>query len=186
MVTREEKIKLIDMINKRIRRAEAKFGFDEETKEKWREQIKDIVSSTDLLTKTGLLSTSKKALDEIDDNEFEMLKNNLPSSIRELESNAKENLEESGISSIIKITKEDIAREVRATIRLSTDFSEAVNEWYGFRDTIDPIYWSDSRIIELENQLYSKGQKSYSELEQWMKLAEQVINDINRRGNNGN
>lgn len=186
MYTREEKIKLLDKINKRIRRVESKFNFDTKTKEIWRQQLEDIVPNTDMITKTGLLSVSEKSLANIDDNVFRTLEANIPESISDLKQNAKESLEESGIFEGEVITSEDIAREVGATIRLSNTFSEAVNQWYDFRDSLDPIFWSDSRVIELETMLYEKGQKSYSELEHWMNLAESVINNINRRNNYGN
>lgn len=182
MISREDKIKLIDKINKRIRRAETKFGFDEETKKLWREQLSDIVQNTDLLTKTGLLSTSKKALDQIDENEFKVLENNLPSSIKELEQNARESLEESGVSKTIGITTKDISQEVGATIRVTSSFKGAVEAWYELRDTMDPIYLSNENVKELDAELYSKGQKSYSELEGWMSRLEQVMNIVSRRG----
>ena len=60
---KETKKQIIDKINKRITRAEKAFGFDKETREIWRDQLKDLIPDTDMLTKSGLLRIGNKTLD---------------------------------------------------------------------------------------------------------------------------
>lgn len=171
----DEVKKLFDMINKRIVRAEKRFKMNEETAKIWREQLTDILPNSDILTKSGLLSLSDKKIQNLTEEDIQVIRSNIPLSMKELKQNAIESLEESGIEDI---DAEIINIEVSATIRVGETFSDAVDEWYDFIQTVDPMYLSDKELMELESELYSSGRKSYAELENWMNRASRVISRL--------
>ena len=94
-MTHSEFKKFIDKFNKRIKRVEKAFKFDKETTKMWRDQIKPLVGNTDMLTKSGLLSSSKKSMDlMMKDDTMEVLSNFMPQTVTELKESAEEALED--------------------------------------------------------------------------------------------
>lgn len=158
---KKEKKRLIDQINKRITRAEKAFGFDEEIKGIWRKQLKDIVTNTDLLTENGLLSMSQKALAELDDMTLEVLKNNMPNTVKELKEEAMEKLEDiiESDSDLLAHKNEIISQEIISKIKITnmleekenaTLVSDTLKDWASSLKSIDPM-------LEVENpELYAK------------------------------
>lgn len=158
---KSSKRKLIDQINQRIKRAEKAFGFDTETKSIWRKQLEEIVPNTDILTKGGLLSMSESSLAELDDMAIEVLKNNIPQSVKELKEEAIERLEdlfesdEDLLAHKDEIIASEVINKLKVMDMLDTEddkslISDNLKEWANTLKSIDPM-------LEIENpDLYAK------------------------------
>lgn len=140
--------------------------------------------SSDFLTKSGGISTSKKLWDKVSPNERKSLEAKELPTVTQLKKEARESLEESGVMETLsgrKQINEAIKTEVISRFRVDKDINEAIQEWYDFINDFGAMLASEyPEIEELENWLYSDGAKSYTELYGWMQEAERVINEALR------
>lgn len=136
--------------------------------------------STDLFTKSGNITTSKKKWSDYGDLELKALESKDIPTIKEVKADARESLVNSGVMETLSgrsEINEAIKTEASSMFKVSDRFDEAVNEWYDFISAFGVMLSFDNPEIEqLENELYTKGQKSYMELESWMNRAEETIN----------
>ena len=136
--------------------------------------------NTDLFTKSGNITTSKKKWAEYSDMELKALESKEVPTLKELKADARQSLIESGVFESLsgrKQINEAIKAEASAMFKISGKFEEAVNEWYDFVNSFGvELSFEFPEIDKLDLELYSKGQKSYMELEGWMNRAQEVIN----------
>ena len=177
---KKTKKQIIDKINKRITRAEKAFGFDKETKEIWRDQLKDLVPDTDMLTKSGLLRIGDNTLDLFDDATLQVLQKNLPQTVGQLRTEAEDRIDD-----LLRSDDWDeherasiIANEVISKIRVvnildTTDskalISDTISEWDSMVKSLDPMLEVNNRelyqtILDMDNQLSDLRDVSYSDL----------------------
>lgn len=185
--------KLIDKINKRITRAEKAFDMDEETKEAWRSQLKDLVPDTDMLTSSGLLSMSQEAIAMMDEMTLEVLEQNLPDTVKSLRDAAAERIDD-----ILQSTEDDdkaslINAEVRNKIKVvaildkddaEQNISDLIKEMQRVVDNLDPMLEiEDNALYEeiktIATELYSKGTYSYSDMYYMIDDFQRVIDKYN-------
>lgn len=136
--------------------------------------------STDLMTKSGNITTSKKKWSEFGDLELKALESKVIPTIKEVKADARESLVNSGVfenlSGRLEIS-EAIKTEASSMFKVSDRFDEAVNEWYDFIQAYGVMLsFEYPELEQLENELYEKGSKSYMELESWMNRADAAIN----------
>lgn len=136
--------------------------------------------STDLFTKSGNITTSKKKWSEFGDLELKALESKEIPTIKEVKADARESLVNSGVMETLSgrsEINEAIKTEASSMFKVSDKFDEAVNEWYDFISAYGVMLsFEFPEIEQLENELYTKGQKSYMELESWMNRASAAIN----------
>lgn len=185
--------KLIDKINKRITRAEKAFDMDEDTKEAWRGQLKDLVPDTDMLTSSGLLSMSQEAIAMMDEMTLEVLEQNLPDTVKSLRDAAAERIDD-----ILQSTEDDdkaslINAEVRNKIKVvaildkddaEQNISDLIKEMQRVVDSLDPMLEIEDNALyeEIKNiatELYSKGTYSYSDMYYMIDDFQRVIDKYN-------
>lgn len=180
----KEKKRLIDKINHRIRAVEKAFDFDSDLKTTWRDQLRDLVPDTDMLTNSGLLSMSQEAISMMDEMTIKVLEENLPNTVKELKAEAIESLTTAYENSDepVVIDKMLIKKEVQSKIMVTTEAKTAIQNWYDFSSAFAtaPEFINDPEVVALDNELYAKGQKSYAELYEWMQRAQMVMARITR------
>lgn len=135
--------------------------------------------NTDLFTKSGNITTSKKKWADYSDLELKALESKEVPTVKELKSEARQSLIESGVFESLSGKKQinaAIKAEASAMFKINGKFEEAVNEWYDFVNSFGvELSFEFPEIDKLDLELYSKGQKSYMELENWMNRAQDVI-----------
>lgn len=135
--------------------------------------------STDLLTKSGLITTSKKKWSAYSDLELKALESKEIPTVKELKTEARQSLVESGVFETLKgraAINEAIKTEASAMFKVGSAFNDIVDEWYDFINSFGVMLsFEYPEIDELESELYTKGQKSYMELESWMNRADETI-----------
>ena len=172
--------------------------------------------SSDFITQTGKITTSKKLWDSVDKKELQSLlaKTDTLLDVKELKQEAKETLKNSGVLKSMKDEyKEDTQKlnelyekgefdeetlkifqkqfkkdynkrvneavkdEVNAKFRVDGNIDNAIQDWYDFIKSYGSMLASEyPEIIELDKFIYSEGVKSYTQLYDWMRDAEDVIN----------
>lgn len=185
--------KVLDKINKRITRAEKAFDMDEETKKMWRDQLKDLVPNTDMLTKGGLLSLSEESVSLIDEMTLEVLENNLPDTVKNLRAEAEERIDD-----ILQSTEDEdklslINAEVRNKIKVvaildnaeaEQNISDLIKEMQNIMNNIDPMLEIENnelynKLQDVNAFLYSDGKYSYSDMYYMINDFEETINEYN-------
>lgn len=185
--------KVLDKINKRITRAEKAFDMDEETKKMWRDQLKDLVPNTDMLTKGGLLSLSEESISLIDEMTLEVLENNLPDTVKNLRAEAEERIDD-----ILQSTEDEdrislINAEVRNKIKVvaildnaeaEQNISDLIKEMQNIMNNIDPMLEIENnelynKLQDVNAFLYSDGKYSYSDMYYMINDFEETINEYN-------
>lgn len=171
----KDKYRLVDKINHRIKATINKFNLNEKQQEIVKSELAELVPNSDMLTKNGYISLSKKSLENIDENLYKSLESNLPKTVTEYKEAAIESLEDSGMPS----TPEDIIYEVKSMITVTDSFDDLLEEWYGVERNLDVMVTIENPVMnEMSEWLYSKGQKSYGEM-QWF------IDNVNELKNKG-
>lgn len=176
-MTHSEFKKFIDKFNKRIKRVEKAFKFDKETTKMWRDQIKPLVGNTDMLTKSGLLSSSKKSMDlMMKDDTMEVLSNFMPQTVTELKESAEEALEDymEADEEIAKNKEVYIRNEIVSKIKVLSILDEADNTSY-ISDTIKE--WRETVKSAVRNtELISENPMLYTRL----KELDKEITDVTK------
>lgn len=176
-MTHSEFKKFIDKFNKRIKRVEKAFKFDKETTKMWRDQIKPLVGNTDMLTKSGLLSSSKKSMDlMMKDDTMEVLSNFMPQTVTELKESAEEALEDyiEADEEIAKNKEVYIQKEIVSKIKVLSILDEADNTSY-ISDTIKE--WRETVKSAVRNtELISENPMLYTRL----KELDKEITDVTK------
>lgn len=176
-MTHSEFKKFIDKFNKRIKRVEKAFKFDKETTKMWRDQIKPLVGNTDMLTKSGLLSSSKKSMDlMMKDDTMEVLSNFMPQTVTELRESAEEALEDyiEADEEIAKNKEVYIQKEIVSKIKVLSILDEADNTSY-ISDTIKE--WRETVKSAVRNtELISENPMLYTRL----KELDKEITDVTK------
>lgn len=151
---------------------------DEETYQKVVKSLN--LPSTDFVTKSGGISESKKLWSSVSPYEKKSLEAKDLPTITELKKEARESLEESGYMETLsgrKQISEAIQVEVASKISVNDTFESAIQQWYDFvMDFGVELQYEYPEINELEDWLYSKGLKSWTEIRGWMQRVEDVIN----------
>lgn len=136
--------------------------------------------STDLITKSGNITTSKKKWSEFGDLEVKALESKDIPTLKQLKADARESLINSGVMETLSgrsEINEAIKTEASSMFKVNDRFDDAVNEWYDFISAYGVMLsFEYPEIEDLENELYTKGSKSYMELESWMNRADAIIN----------
>lgn len=176
-MTHSEFKKFIDKFNKRIKRVEKAFKFDKETTKKWRDQIKPLVGNTDMLTKSGLLSSSKKSMDlMMEDDTMEVLSNFMPQTVMELKESAEEALKDymEADEEIAKNKEVYIRNEIVSKVKVLSILDEADNTSY-ISDTIKE--WRETVKSAVRNtELVSENPMLYTRL----KELDKEITDVTK------
>lgn len=151
---------------------------DEET---FKKVVKNLnLPSTDFVTKSGGISESKKLWSSVSPYEKKSLESKELPTLTELKKDARESLEESGVMETLsgrKQISEAIQVEVSSKISVNDTFESAIEQWYEFVRTFGvELQYEYPEINELEDWLYSKGLKSWTEISWWMQRVEEVIN----------
>lgn len=140
--------------------------------------------STDFLTKSGGISTSKKLWSSVSELEQKALEAKELPTVNELKKEARISLEESGVMETLsgrKQINEAIRTEINVKFKVDKNVEESIQEWYDFINDFGAMLSAEYPDIEkLENWIYSSGIKSYTELYGWMQDAERVINEALR------
>lgn len=171
-----DKKKIISRYNSRLKSIIKSLRPGKEDKAVIMDTIKNVVPDTDVLTKQGYISTSKKALAKLNDLSIGSIEANTQDTVTELKQRAKDRLEESGISDEIKITAAVLKAEVLAELTTKEKLDNVIAEWYDFRMNVDPAAISEiPGMRELDQDLYTKGVKSYAELKDWMNKVNSIM-----------
>ena len=168
--------KIIDKLNNRL--TALRNFLDKDAYDIVKKQLN--LPSTDLFTKSGNITKDTSKWAEYSELELKALeKKDLPT-LKQLKADAKESLENSGVMETLSSKaeiEENIRIEASAMFKINGKFEEAVNEWYDFVNSFGvELSFEFPEIDKLDLELYSKGQKSYMELEGWMNRAQEVIN----------
>lgn len=175
-MTDGDKKKVINHFNNRLKSIIKSLHPGKDDKNILMDKVKDLVPDTDVLTKQGFISTSKKSLAKMSDLSIGSIEANTYDTVTNLKQAARERFEESGISDEIKITAAMIKIEVLSEITIKEKLDDVIAEWYDFRMNVDPAAISEiPGMRDLDENLYSNGVKSYSELKDWMDKVNRIM-----------
>lgn len=175
-MTDTDKKKVINHFNSRLKSIIKSLNPSGEDKDILMDKVKDLVPNTDVLTKQGFISTSKKSLAKMDDLSIGSIEANTYDTVNNLKREARERFDESGISDEIKITAKMVKIEVLSELTIKEKLDDVIAEWYDFRMNVDPAAISEiPGMRDLDENLYSKGVKSYSELKDWMDRVNKIM-----------
>lgn len=182
--------KLIFKYNKRIKNVKEGLDLDKKELSIYTSSLKEALKDSGHFTQSGYISKSKETIDFLanDENALKSLIANAPETLTELKNEAKERFISSGLYESIKedegvkLTKVElndiIIREVKDMLVVKNEFKEAMNEYYDLLNSDIPFNLmgeDNAKMIELSEFIYSKGNKSYSELKWFMDEYKQFL-----------
>lgn len=169
----KDKINTIKNYNSSMRNLIKTLGANAEEKKALLKQNKELVPSTDNLTKSGYISTAKNKVSSLSPLNIKAIAQNTKDTFSEMKGPAKERLEKAGY----KANLDEIKAEVLSELLVSQDIDSIIAKWYDY--TSDPSNaletYTNPEISKLENELRQKGVKTYAELRFWMQDAMKFI-----------